>query len=115
MKVPCVYLLCNQPHGALYVGVTSDLLKRMGQHQRGTFDGHTKRRGISRLVYYEMHATMLEAIRREKLLKKWRRTWKFRIIEDMNPEWVNLFDPTTGSLADGPADAERLWGRPEQD
>ncbi len=114
MKVPCVYLLANRRYGAMYVGVTSDLLKRMDQHARGVFDGFTKRYGITRLVYYEMHLTMPAAIQREKLLKKWRRPWKYRIIEAMNPEWTDLFDPTNGTLAFGPAEMERLGREPEK-
>ena len=115
MKDPCVYILCNRPYGTFYVGVTSDLSGRMEDHVKGRFDGFTKRYGITRLVYYEMHETMPEAISREKLLKKWRRAWKYRIIENMNPEWADLYDGLTGAIDFGPAEAERLrWG-PERD
>jgi len=62
---------------------------------------------VHRLVYYEMHPTMDAAILREKRLKEWRRLWKIRLIESMNPEWINLFDERTGEILDGPADLSR--------
>ncbi len=70
---------------------------------------------MKRLVYYEMHETMEEAIRREKQLKEWRRIWKVRIIEAMNPEWRHLFEGTSGEIAFGPGEAERLAGEPVPD
>ena len=112
MKNPCVYILASKPYGTFYVGVTSDLHGRMAEHWQGLFGGFTKKHGIRLLVYYEMHLTMDAAIRREKLLKRWHRAWKYRLIEEMNPEWRNLFDPTTGEIAFGPAEAERLSTEP---
>ena len=112
MKNPCVYILASKRLGTLYIGVTSDLHGRMSQHAQGLVDGFTKKYGVKRLVYYEMHETMEAAIRREKQLKEWRRLWKIRIIEKMNPAWRNLFDDTTGEIAFGPAEAERLAGEP---
>ena len=85
MKTPCVYILCNRPFATLYVGVTSNLSQRMSQHVQGVYDGFTKRHGICRLVYYEMHQTMFKAINREKQLKRWHRIWKYRLIATMNP------------------------------
>lgn len=111
-RVPCVYLLASEPYGTLYVGVTSDLHQRMAQHSKGVFEGFTKRYGLKALVYYEMHATMPEAIQREKRLKRWSRAWKYRIIEQMNPQWRNLYDEATGEIAFGPAEVERLWHEP---
>lgn len=108
MKEPCVYILASKRDGALYVGVTSDLHGRMSEHDQGLIDGFTKRYGVKLLVYCEFHDDMAAAIRREKQLKEWRRAWKVRLIESMNPEWVNLFDPATGEIAPGPADAARL-------
>lgn len=107
MKQPCTYILCSRRNGVLYVGVTSALSLRMFQHAQGLSDGFTKRYGIKRLVYHEMHATMPEAIAREKQLKSWRRAWKVKLIESFNPEWQNLFDEVTGEVFDGPADIER--------
>lgn len=98
---PCVYILASAPNGRLYIGMTSRLYDRMRQHKNGTFEGFTKRYGIQVLVYYEMFATMDAAIRREKRLKEWRRAWKVRLIEQINPEWQDLFDETNGILEVG--------------
>ncbi len=106
MKQPCVYILVNRPHGTFYVGVTSTLTERMVQHTQGLFDGFTKKYGIKMLVYYEMHETMESAIAREKVLKRWHRGWKVRLVEQMNPDWRNLFDPATGEVSFGAADRE---------
>jgi putative endonuclease len=106
MKRPCVYILASKPLGTLYVGVTSDLRKRMAQHTQGLREGFTKEYGVKRLAYYEMHETMLDAIAREKQLKGWHRIWKIRLIERVNPEWQDLFDPATGEVLFGTADVE---------
>ena len=79
----------------------------MTEHDQGLIPGFTLRHGIKMLVYYECHAGMNEAIRREKQIKEWRRAWKVRLIESMNPEWSSLFDATTGEIADAPADQAR--------
>ena len=115
MKHPCVYILASGPLGTIYVGVTSSLHKRMAEHTQGLIDGFTKTYGVKRLVYYEMHPIMTDAIRREKQLKVWRRKWKIRLIEQTNPEWINLFDETTGAIHCAPADAERLSRQTSQD
>ena len=107
MKDPCVYILASKRNGTLYVGVTSDLYDRMPQHKQGLSDGFTKKYGVTLLVYYEMHDDMLAAIHREKQIKGWKRAWKVRLIEQMNPEWLDLFDETNGVLLDGPADSSR--------
>jgi putative endonuclease len=107
MKTPCVYIVASKRNGVLYVGVTSDLAGRMAEHDQGLIPGFTLRHGIKMLVYYEFHAGIEEAIRREKQIKERRRAWKVRLIESMNPEWLNLFDGTTGEIADGPADQAR--------
>lgn len=112
---PCVYILSNRPNGILYTGVTSALEQRMGQHTQGLIPGFTKRYGISRLVYYEVHVLMPDAITREHRIKQWKRAWKVRLIQSMNPEWRDLFDPTTGELLDGPADVARLTDRHPRD
>jgi putative endonuclease len=108
MKRPCVYILASKPYGTLYVGVTTNLNQRMALHAQGLLEGFTKRHSVKTLVYYEMHETMVQAIAREKLLKRWRRAWKYRLIETMNPEWRNLFDPESGEVLFGPADMARL-------
>ena len=107
-KQPCVYFLASAPNGVLYVGVTSDLPGRVGAHKQDLREGFTKRYGVHRLVYYEMHETMDAAIRRETQIKKWKRAWKVRLIQEMNPEWRDLFDETWGAVEDGPADRERF-------
>lgn len=112
MKTPCVYILASKAYGTFYVGVTSDLHQRMAEHSQGLLDGFAKKYGIKMLVYYEIHETMEVAIRREKLLKRWNREWKYRLIEQMNLEWRNLFDPDTGEIAFGPAESERLQNEP---
>ena len=107
MKCPCVYILASKRDGVLYVGVTSDLHGRMAEHDQGLIAGFTKRYGVKLLVYYEFHEDMQAAIGREKQLKEWRRAWKVRLIEGMNPQWANLFDPASGEIAAGPADSAR--------
>ena len=87
---PTVYLLPNRKNGAIYTGVTSNLLQRIHQHREGMFDGFTKQYGIKRLVWLEPHATMEQAIVREKRIKKWLRRWKMELIERDNLGWRDL-------------------------
>jgi putative endonuclease len=94
-RQPSVYILASRPHGALYVGVTSNLARRVWQHRTGAFAGHTAQYRIHKLVYYETHPTMMTAIRREKQLKRWNRPWKIELIEQQNPEWRDLW-PNVG-------------------
>ena len=89
-RTPCVYILASRYNGSVYVGVTSNLIGRVLQHRSGTFDGHTKRYGILRLVYFEVAGTMESAIVREKQLKRYRRDWKRNLIESDNPGWNDL-------------------------
>ncbi len=91
MKTPCVYMLASKPFGTLYIGVTSNLVQRVWQHKQSLVDGFTKQYGIRRLVWYEAHDTMESAIGREKALKRWDRAWKIRLIEEGNPDWVDLY------------------------
>ena len=93
-KRPSVYILASNQHGTLYIGVTAHLEVRVSVHKQDLIEGFTNRYGVHRLVYFEMHQTMDDAIRREKQLKKWKRAWKFRLIEQMNPEWQDLMDET---------------------
>jgi putative endonuclease len=87
---PTVYLLANRKNGAIYTGVTSNLIQRIHQHREGTFDGFTKRYGIRTLVYHEVSDTMEAAIQREKQIKRWRREYKYNLIERLNPTWNDL-------------------------
>jgi len=108
VKNPCVYILASKRNGTLYTGVTSDLSDRVNKHKQDLIAGFTKRHKVHTLVYYELHHTMPEAIRREKQIKEWQRAWKIRLIESMNPEWVDLLDEATGEIFEGPADKARL-------
>ncbi|MGH6890307.1 MAG: GIY-YIG nuclease family protein [Rhizomicrobium sp.] len=83
--------MSNTKHGALYIGVTSNLVLRASQHREGVIEGFTKKYGLKRLVWYEHHDSMIAAIRREKSLKKYRRDWKINLIERENPHWSDLF------------------------
>ena len=87
-----VYIVASQRNGTLYTGVTSALFERVQQHKLATFDGFTKAYGCKRLVWYEDHAVMLDAIEREKRIKRWRRDWKLALIEAQNPDWRDLSD-----------------------
>ena len=86
-KRPCVYLLASRKNGTLYLGVTSDVVKRVWQHKNDLADGFSKRYGVHLLVWFEMHATMESAIVREKQIKEWKRRWKLNLIEARNPDW----------------------------
>lgn len=88
--VPCVYILASRPHGAIYVGVTTNIAQRVHQHGAGAVDAHTRRYGIHRLVYVEVFECLAEARRREATLKRWRRAWKDALIERENPDWNDL-------------------------
>ncbi|MBO6837613.1 MAG: GIY-YIG nuclease family protein [Alphaproteobacteria bacterium] len=92
MKQPCVYILASDRNGTLYVGVTSDLPKRIWEHRNGVAEGFTKKFGVHRLVYAESHETMEAAILREKRVKEWKRAWKIELIEKANPQWRDLYD-----------------------
>jgi putative endonuclease len=90
-RQPCVYIITNQRNGTLYVGVTSDLPKRIWQHKNHVVEGFSQRYRLNKLIWYETHNNMKSAICREKAIKKWSRRWKLMIIEDMNPEWRDLY------------------------
>ena len=87
-----LYIMTNRPNGTLYTGVTTDLPRRFWEHREGVVDGFTKEHGLKRLVFFEQHATVLAAIRREKNIKGWLRAWKVRLIVRDNPEWLDLYD-----------------------
>ncbi len=86
-----VYTMANKKYGKLYLGVTSQLILRVSQHREGLIPGYTKTHGLKRLVWYEQHESMIYAIHREKLLKKYKRDWKTNLIERDNPNWDDLF------------------------
>ena len=90
-KSPCVYLLASKPNGILYLGVTSDLRKRIWEHQHGLVEGFTRKYHVHRLVWFELHENMYAAISREKNLKNWKRAWKIALIESDNPGWRDLY------------------------
>jgi putative endonuclease len=92
VKQPCVYMLASNRNGTLYVGVTSDLIKRVWEHKQDFVEGFTKKYGVHSLVWYELHADMLSAIAREKAVKEWKRAWKLKTIEMLNPQWKDLYD-----------------------
>jgi len=92
MKQYYVYILASRPGGALYVGVTSNLVRRVYEHRNGLVVGHTKRYSIDQLVYFEVFDTPAAAIQREKNIKHWPRVWKTRLIAQTNPSWRDLYD-----------------------
>ena len=96
MNMYYIYIMASKRNGTLYVGVTNNLLKRVYEHKNDLVEGFTKRYGIHRLVYYEQVADINSAIQREKRLKKWRRQWKIELIEQMNPDWKDLYDQLVG-------------------
>jgi putative endonuclease len=86
-----VYLLASKKHGTLYLGVTNNILRRIYEHRTKAVPGFTSRYSVDKLVWFEIHATAEAAITREKEIKKWRRDWKIRLIEENNPEWADLY------------------------
>jgi putative endonuclease len=86
-----VYILASKRNGTLYIGVTQDLLKRVYLHKKELLDGFTKKYNVKKLVYYEVYQDIKDAILREKRLKKWKREWKIKLIEEKNPNWEDLY------------------------
>ena len=91
------YIMASKRNGTLYIGVTSDLVKRSYQHRNNLVDGFTQKYKIHDLVYFEHHGNILSAIQREKRLKEWQRKWKLALIEKDNPGWRDLYPDITGS------------------
>ena len=87
-----VYILASKPRGTLYVVITNDLVRRVPEHRDGMVPGFTKTYNVKMLVYFEEHESVLDAIKREKRVKRWVRAWKIALIRDSNPEWRDLFD-----------------------
>ncbi len=86
-----VYILASKRNGTLYIGVTSDLVRRIYEHKNDLADGFTKKHAVHGLIYYEVFETIENAIIREKQLKKWKRSWKLKMIEKKNPDWKDLY------------------------
>jgi putative endonuclease len=91
-KESYVYILASRHYGTLYTGVTSKLVKRVWEHREAVVDSFTKRYGVKHLVWYEIHYDIMEAIKREKQIKKWERAWKIALIQKDNPLWRDLYD-----------------------
>ena len=91
-RQPCVYILTNERNGTLYTGVTSDLPRRIWEHKTKVAKGFTEKYGLDKLVWYEMHLTMESAILKEKIVKRWKRKYKLKTIEAMNPGWRDLYE-----------------------
>jgi len=91
-KQPCVYIMASRTKGVLYIGVSSNLPKRIWEHKNKVLKGFSSKYNVDLLVWYEIHETMESAILREKTLKKWNRNWKIRLIESQNPQWKDLYE-----------------------
>jgi len=91
VKAYFVYILASKRNGTLYIGVTSDLLKRVGEHRNKEAKGFTEKYGVDKLVYFEQTENVMSALEKEKQLKKWNRSWKLKLIEKNNPKWEDLY------------------------
>jgi putative endonuclease len=87
-----VYIMASKRNGTLYIGVTSDLPGRVWQHKEGNADGFTRKYGCKMLVWFEQFGDIERAIQREKQMKEWKRLWKLRVVEEMNPDWNDLYE-----------------------
>ena len=91
MKQPCVYIMASRRNGTLYIGVTSDIIKRVWENKNDVVESFAIRYKVHELAWYEAHETMESAITRESALKNWKRKWKLELIEKTNPEWRDLY------------------------
>ena len=91
-----VYFLASRPGGAIYIGVTNDLVRRVYEHKSGAVKGHTKRYNIDRLVYFEIYGDIQNALQREHNIKHWSRAWKTELIAKENPSWRDLYEEIAG-------------------
>ena len=96
LKSYYVYIMASGRNGTLYVGVTNDLLRRVYEHKNGTSDGFTKKYGVNRLVWFDETPDVAAAIQREKTIKRWPRAYKLNVIEEMNPQWRDLYEDIVG-------------------
>ena len=92
MRKAFVYILASKRNGTLYIGVTSNLLRRMAEHQEGPASSFVRRYGVNHLVYFEEYSLYVDAVRRETNLKRWKRAWKLSLIEKHNPDWDDLLE-----------------------
>lgn len=92
MRTYFIYIMASKKNGTPYIGVTNDLIRRVWQHKNDVHNGFSKKYQVHRLVWYEAHRDVNEAIQREKQMKKWRRQWKINVIEEQNPDWYDLYD-----------------------
>jgi putative endonuclease len=91
-KSSYAYILASEPYGVLYIGATSNLVKRVWEHREGVVDGFSKKYGVKDLVWFEVHSEIVHAITREKQIKRWNRDWKVNLIQQSNPGWRDLYD-----------------------
>jgi len=96
LKTYYIYILASRRNGTLYIGITNNLVRRVYEHKNNLVKGFTLKYKVHRLVYYEQHDNVDSAIQREKQLKSWHRRWKIRLIEEMNPEWKDLYQDIMG-------------------
>ena len=101
-----VYIVASGPCGYLYVGMTNDLVRRVGEHKDGLTPAYSAEHGIDQLVWYEEHRYVDQAILREKRIKRWLRPWKFALVEDGNPRWADLYADVCARNQGGPGSAE---------
>lgn len=87
-----MYILASKRNGTLYIGVTNNLAKRTEEHRQGAADGFTRKYGVKTLVYFEEYESVLQARERELRMKKWKREWKLKRIEEMNPDWADMYE-----------------------
>lgn len=92
MKLYYIYILASKRNGTLYIGVTLDLKRRIYEHKNDLADGFTKRYGVHILVYFEETSDINSTIQREKQMKAWKRKWRLELIEENNPNWIDLYD-----------------------
>lgn len=93
--MPAVYILASDKYGTLYTGFANDLVKRVWEHKQKFVAGFTKEHAVDRLVWYEMHESAIEARTRERQIKAWKRNWKINLIQEMNPDWRDLYEDFT--------------------
>ena len=111
MKHGYVYIMTNKPYGTLYIGVTSDMIRRQHEHVNGIISGFTKKYGLKMLVHLETFESMDAAISREKQLKRWHRDWKINLINMHNPQWKNieLLEPSSTIFDSSHSGADAPW------